>query len=89
MYVKVITLETFGYKITGMTLSRVLTCYVRRDRVMSKTLNLLIISNSESSTKMCFFVTSAVCLLYCLSVCLFFCFCVLSNCSNVSVCVSA
>jgi hypothetical protein len=55
-------------KIPGMTLSRVLTSYVRRDRVMSKTQTLFLISHSESYTKLCFLFhqKSAYCIVVCL-----------------------
>jgi hypothetical protein len=57
-----------GSKIPGMTLSRVLTSYIRRDRVMYKTPTLLIIFHSESSTKLCFLFhqQSAYCIVVCL-----------------------
>jgi hypothetical protein len=58
----------YGCKVLRMTLSRVLTGCVRRDRVMSKTLTLFIKSNSESSTKLCFlfYQQSAHCIVFCL-----------------------
>jgi len=63
-----ITLEIYGSKIPGMTLSRVLKSYIRHDRVVSNTVTFFIISHSESSTKLFFFISN--CIAYCIVVCL-------------------
>jgi hypothetical protein len=90
-----ITLETCCYKIPGIILSGVLTSHIRRDRIMSKTLNLFIISNSEISTKSCllFHQQSAHCIccfcVYQSCFCVYqSCFCMLENFSKISVGVS-